>query len=279
MVGSEELAHAIVQPKPHRHHVSPVDPNHEIGSHTYTNFFDELLLDMDVPSKCVFTTFGKGDGGKYVCMIPDLFESENCWIMSIGSHGDFNFETDVIAKTKCHVHTFDCTGTWTVPPGLQSRCTLHKKCIGSTYTSRQEYLAPHSVRQVSIVDPKDFLRYEELVAIATTGNNFNRFPTVLKMDIEGGEFHVLPDILSGSPELYPAQIAVELHLKTYFNASSEYAVDKTNGQWHIKDLSQAKGLMQKLRKSGFKVIHREDNPSCAHCSEVVLMKSNLIPAG
>jgi hypothetical protein len=33
-----------------------------------------------------------------------------CTILSFGSNGDFSFEKDVLAKTACHVHTFDWWG-------------------------------------------------------------------------------------------------------------------------------------------------------------------------
>ena len=51
-----------------------------------------------------------GDGGKFVCGPDEYFRSRPCLIYSVGSNGDFSFETDVIRKFGCEVHTFDPTG-------------------------------------------------------------------------------------------------------------------------------------------------------------------------
>ena len=51
---------------------------------------------------------GLGDGGKWVCDHHRISKTD-CLVYSIGSHGDFTFETDVFNKISksCEIHTFD----------------------------------------------------------------------------------------------------------------------------------------------------------------------------
>lgn len=51
---------------------------------------------------------GLGDGGKWVCDAHRI-DKENCLVYSIGSHGDFSFESSVLhgVSSKCEIHTFD----------------------------------------------------------------------------------------------------------------------------------------------------------------------------
>ena len=217
----------------------------------YEAVFDKMA--RVVPTNCLFETFGAGDESKRMCMNPSLHD-DKCWVMSIGCNGKFSFETDIFLRTKCNVHIFDCTGDWEVPSNISSRVFLHKLCVG------QKENGPN------------FLPYEDLVSIAT--NKLNTRPSYLKMDIEGFEFQVLPAMLALPLAIHPVQIAFELHLVTYLNASHEYT--PIGNLWEIKNKVDVGFLFYNLETiGGYKLISRYDNPYCAHCTEVVVMKKEI----
>ena len=68
-----------------------------------------------------------GDGGKWLCI--DMLQEEGCVVFSLGSNGQYDLELDLLARTPCHVYTFDCTydGESQDP----RRHTYIKKCIGT----------------------------------------------------------------------------------------------------------------------------------------------------
>jgi len=51
---------------------------------------------------------GLGDGGKWICD-PHRIPKDDCLVYSIGSHGDFSFESSVFSGVSraCEIHTFD----------------------------------------------------------------------------------------------------------------------------------------------------------------------------
>jgi len=134
--------------------------------------------------------YGIKDEEKYICDLDGLIElSGRCEIISVGSRGDWNWETVIYeSRSDCYVHTFDCTGDFPVPPAISDRVKSYTFCIGS-----------HSQGPL-------YKSYEELLDIA----NFTKAPTYFKMDIEGFEWNVMPDLLQAGSRL-PQQIGFEIH--------------------------------------------------------------------
>jgi len=207
------------------------------------------------PTDCLFETFGAGNESKRMCMTASVHD-EKCWVMSIGSNGQFGFERDIFFRTNCSVHIFDCTEDWQIPKTIATRIFLHKFCIGQKELS-------DGVR--------NFLPYDELVAIAT--NKVNDAPMYLKIDFQGNEFQVLPAILAHPRTIHPIQIGFELHLTTSFNAGPSHEHLHKDNLWVIEDELDVGLLFYKLKSFGaYKVIAREDDPLCQTCAECVVMK-------
>ena len=213
-------------------------------------------------SLCRLEAFGHEDGEKLMC-INALSAKSGCWIMSIGSNGDFSFEGDIYRKTSCKVHIFDCTGDWQVPRDISSRVFFHKKCIGS---------------RLHASSSGDHLPYEALVALAGPQPSQKQLipPSYLKMDVEGYEFDVLPDMLASSHHLLPDQIAFELHIVTNINAGRAWAYNESARQYDLKSNALVESLFSKLKTANFSLVSRVDNPHCAHCSEVVVVASEAL---
>ena len=174
-------------------------------------------------------TFGKGDSEKRVCL-PKTFRSEGrCNIISVGGANRWDFEVSIVRRLpRCHVHTLDCasrdsnlaghnpcpaqsmltleapewarislmTGTvvGTVPPEIARSVNFHKVCLGA----RDE-----------VVGDKRFLTWPSMLREI----GLHSAPAVLKMDIEGFEWSVLPDLVQ-VPHLLPESISLELHYRT-----------------------------------------------------------------
>ncbi|KAI9346501.1 methyltransferase domain-containing protein [Obelidium mucronatum] len=113
---------------------------------------------------------------------------DNCNLLSIGSNGDFGWEEEMIKLTngKCKVHTFDCTGSWTPPHEL---ITFHNWCLG-----RDE-----------VIDGRIYKSWNTIVSELHLDHI-----DYMKMDIEGWEWVVIPQVFNGAI-LLPNQISIELH--------------------------------------------------------------------
>lgn len=167
--------------------------------------------------------------------------------MSLGSRGDWSYEADAFASSKCDIHTFDCTGQFVVPETLRSRTTFHHICIGPFNPSLG-------------VGKKHFRSWSEVVS--SLGN---RPVAHLKMDIEGNEFAVAAELAKSRSHVeQPAQISLELHLprRMTFLERITYA-------------AHAKGqFMQKFRSIGYAFVDRNDNIERGCCTEILLVQKS-----
>ena len=127
--------------------------------------------------------FGEGDGAKFACVKAPLEAKEGCVVISIGCAGEWSFERAVASGSpQCNVHTFDCTGSWEVPPDIASRVTFHQLCV-----------APRTNLEKGLVSWVDLLPMTGL-----EDNGVLRPPAHLKMDIEGAGNGLLCLFLSHS---------------------------------------------------------------------------------
>lgn len=191
-------------------------------------------------------SFGSGDEEKRFCWA-DEFDQTPCVVFSIGSANAWSFETDLVANTHCHVHTFDCTVDGQVPPTLVDRVTFHKYCIGNSSQGGEL-----------------FKSLDELIEIAGVSQ-----VTLLKMDIEGFEWQVINQIvdsaLQARTDIFPMQIAVEMHYLTQFPEVNFHGRDLSPGEIYL----YFESLFQ---RGGYVLAERRDNRFCAHCSEILLLK-------
>jgi len=182
-------------------------------------------------------------------------------IVSIGSNNEFGFEEQMLqcAPLGIHIATFDCTVKEPTKKPRSLRVSFHPYCIGE----------------------KDFGQHRtwetiSLIALETAARRSQQVRgriVVLKMDVEGWEWVVLPQIIRAAnhsvPRRLPRQIAVEVHLKTHLR----YNVPGFSRHGKFASLPDAQEKLVSLRsymeESGFFLINRHDNPFCAHCSELL----------
>lgn len=74
----------------------------------HANFFWQENYDPEFTCAHEQKFGGLGDGGKWICD-PHRIPKDDCLVYSIGSHGDFSFESSVFAGVSkaCEIHTFD----------------------------------------------------------------------------------------------------------------------------------------------------------------------------
>ena len=214
-------------------------------------FFD-VLGPIVAHCRSGMSSFGKGDEEKRFC----LSEDRERFLISIGSNDQWGFEEAALSTGKFdRIHVFDCTlkgdgRPKRMPRSIANRVKFYPWCLATnTYTARSG---------------RRFGNYTQLMALT----NEKRAPELLKMDIEGWEWEVLPSLLhsSVSRDIMPRQIAFELHVSTYPLA----AKIAPPSFWRTKTPGEVAALMAELFAYNYALIDRRDNPKCPHCTEIVL---------
>ncbi|KAJ3318724.1 hypothetical protein HDU76_000743 [Blyttiomyces sp. JEL0837] len=182
------------------------------------------------------------DGPKWMC--PEYFETgaEQCVVFSVGSRGDFAFETSIhdFVGDRCKIFTFDCTGSWTNPV-----TTFNSWCIGP----KNEMIAGRTYKTLDTM-------------MADVGvNKIHLF----KLDVDGFEWPIL-DMMEKAPRsALPKQILIELHLAPW-PYSPDIDVSK-NETW----IKHSVATYRQLDRLGYRIAWRELNFYGRVAAEFVLI--------
>lgn len=209
------------------------------------------------PTCCNFQGFGIGDEEKIVCINARDFNVGKCWILSLGSSDKWLFEEDAYAKTNCEIHTFDCTGNFTVPEAINDRVHIHKYCIGEK---------PNNWPMADLIE----------FGSRMSGIPETVPPIIAKIDVEGSEFQSLQPFIQDYIDsgLLPHQILLEVHVShrrvdRYVKASAD----------RYEDTAALIGeFFSNFSNAGYDLVHRADNPFCDSCSEVNLLHRSSVPS-
>ena len=116
-------------------------------SHTRYRFFPfQVMAPCSEDAKsCVGGKCGDDDS-KIMCGVDLLRSEQDCIIYAIGGDNQWDFEMDLLEKTPCQIHTFDCTGDrsrFHVPAGdikngqksqnYSGRLHFHHICLSDAY--------------------------------------------------------------------------------------------------------------------------------------------------
>lgn len=221
--------------------------------HDHTRFraFEQY---SDCERACVGGICGE-DESKIVCGLSQLRAS--CVVYSIGGNNLWAFEMDLLEKTSCDVHTFDCTGPierFEVPK--HPRLHFHHVCIAATSALSHTDPSMHGTQKT----------FEEILQ-----NLGHRGIDLLKMDIEGYEWSLIYDWyemnqLQRSNYPMPMQILVEVHYRTGMRDLAP--TDKRDFKF-ATDMIQ---LQSSLLKMGYFTAVNAPNPHCQHCTELTLLR-------
>ena len=156
----------------------------------------------------------RSDASKIACGLQQLQNRSSCVVYSIGGNNKWSFENDLLARTLCEVHTFDCTGDrsrFHVPN--HTRLTFHYICL-SAYPKQPKEEEEDAVVGRSMGNSWTLLEMQQKLGHSRID--------LLKMDIEGFEHDLLHswpklELVEASQNiLLPMQILVEVGLFVSF---------------------------------------------------------------
>jgi hypothetical protein len=151
----------------------------------------------------------RDDTSKIVCGLEELnkeatIKTDTCIVYSIGGNNQWEFELDILSRTTCDVHTFDCTGPrsrFQVPNN--PRLHFHHACL-SAYPEL-------------VGEPRPgFMRGQIWTLLKMQQRLGHKRIDLLKVDIEGWEFPLFeswPDLYRTKESeriLLPMQLLVEV---------------------------------------------------------------------
>jgi FkbM family methyltransferase len=173
-------------------------------------------LDLDIaPTLDVPIEVHGNDYGGFALLRDSLSAGSTVWSCGIGE--DASFDTSVIAKYGCTVHAFDPTPrsvAWVRAHVDDPRFQFQACAISDSDGTLRLYL-PRDTSWVSAsLVPGEHTRGEHIDVPTRRLASIRRdvgVPDVLKMDIEGAEYDVLRDLLSGPDAFFPKQLALEFH--------------------------------------------------------------------
>jgi len=226
---------------------------------------------FEVMGSCKKTCVGGECGSDLSKIVCGLLEDEDkmeapCVVYSIGGNNQWDFELDVLSKTPCEVHTFDCTRNrerFRKPDN--DRLHFHYVCLGT-------------VNKPETKDEKDSgkITQGEFWTLEKMQRKLNHLQIDLfKVDIEGYEWPMfeswptLTDMRSLTTAL-PMQVLVEVHYRTQMPELSSGLLD---WKWTTDMIN----LQAHFLKMGYAVVMRDDNNSCPHCTELTLVRMKCPP--
>ncbi|KAL7641172.1 UNVERIFIED_CONTAM: hypothetical protein RMT77_008310 [Armadillidium vulgare] len=145
------------------------------------------------------------DGHKNVCLDQELqtvgiktTKGENCLVLSFGTHIDTSFD-EIMSRANCEVHMFDFKKYQNYSAVDGKRIFFHEVGL--------------SAKKINYFIPKENRTYvsDNLNNIILNLGLQNRVINILKIDIEGGEWDILEDLLNQRYLDLIMQIAVEVH--------------------------------------------------------------------
>lgn len=221
--------------------------------------WDRFEVFQNISDACPFALKRLGEGygeGKMLCAIEHVLQLSPI-IISLGSAGDYSFEEHVATSYKsAKIHTYDCTGPFEYSGKYYKMIKFHKSCLG--------------IENKITKDGKQFITYNTM--LQQLGNPY---VGLLKLDIEGYEFEVIPSVLEVEDKYMPLLIAMEVHYATPFSDLSWSYRNKKNTRGGFssggKSVAELALFAMYFMNKGYVLISKENN--CGTCSELVFLKT------
>jgi FkbM family methyltransferase len=220
---------------------------------------EESHLMLDAVADCITTErIGRrGDGGKWLCNPTEL--KRPCLVYGVGVGDDISFDREMASRFGCEVHLFDPTPSVVKRFGDlkqgqrlgEGSICFHPWGLGPVSGD------PAKARELNIEGSACEVKTLDEIATALGHTKID----VLKIDIEGGELTVLPDMLKRSlfAKLQIAQLLVEFH-----------AFEKG-------DFPKIANLVVELEAAGLLLHRKELNPyDASQCAEYAFARQDFL---
>jgi len=187
-------------------------------------------------------------GSSYGCwpVIPGLLNGESA-VVSVGIGEDISFDIALIEHLGCDVHAYDPTPRsqdWLLVQNLPTNFKFYPVGLSNT-NGILTFYAPAKKEYVSFTQNSSRASSEKInlpVKTLSTIAADLRFSSIdyLKIDIEGSEYDVIPDLIENGP--LPNQLCIEFHhlMKGYSKSQTRLCVNK-------------------LRECGYKIFYVSSN--------------------
>ncbi|XP_042867587.1 uncharacterized protein LOC122250296 [Penaeus japonicus] len=218
---------------------------------------------------------GAYDGAKLVCLDTGVAPTaRNCLVYSFGVGNDFTFD-EQMQDFGCEVHAFDHDADHDVyDHRIGPSVIFHKARVGFK-TGYFKYCE----ESPSGMECDPFIRYQTFEDIRRSLGHETRNLDYLKMDIEGGEWIVLDNIMRTTNALNAtSQISLEIH---FDEIMKEKPLEEKR-----KDIEKYLAVFDNLAKLGFQIMNFEENElnpqyetvdgvTLAVYAEILLSRSNI----
>ena len=217
------------------------------------------------------------DFSKWVCNTRALAaQKPRCLVYAFGGHSEVDWDIAMTRHTGCEHHIFDPTAPCHEPNKEKESCTLWAELLGPSLIAEHNITAYHPYGIYSHDGPKKWFRHKvpvyTLPTIMKMLGHTGRRIDVLKLDIEGSEFEVIPSLVDSGIEI--GQLLIEVHWPLHGNRPdfNKHPKHKQTTALH----AQFFGVLESM---GFAVAHVEFNIWCGFtCVEFLWVNRKLYPS-
>jgi Methyltransferase domain len=215
------------------------------------------------------------DDSKVTCGV--RLVNPSCIVYSLGGNNQWGFEEDLLNRTTCEIHTFDCTGPVERFDQKPDRVHFHHVCLGTAF-------------QAAPANCTGQFKCGETWTLQQMKTNLGHDRIdLLKVDIEGFEWPLIQswweqfqaeeqNVSAGNSTaaafVLPHQIMMEVHYKIYYpelqNPEAPGNPTAPGGEWSP---DKVVSLHEKLLRMGYIVVEVEHNVFCPECTEITLLRA------
>lgn len=213
------------------------------------------------------------DGSKWMCNAKALKQTGGkCLVYSFGGHTEYDWDEAMVNTTGCEHHIFDFAAPCMEPGKEKESCQPFAEIYGPEL--KRKGVTDYHNYGIGVEDGdfqwfKNKLPVKSLETIMQMLGHQRRRIDVLKLDVEGAEWDVMPSILSSGIEI--GQMNIELHWPRRFSW-----LETTDDKQVVHTMHDH--FFKKLEDAGFAMAHVEFNIACGfNCIEAVWVNRRLYP--
>ncbi|CAD6572594.1 MAG: hypothetical protein CYPHOPRED_004889 [Cyphobasidiales sp. Tagirdzhanova-0007] len=185
------------------------------------------------------------DGGKYTCGLPRIAEvrRDKCVVYSFGVAQESSWEAELLERTECEIYMYDFSVEKYGP---------QIEWLDEPLRKRAHFFPYGIASKDGHVDGTPFYTLKTLMKM-----NGHDWIDILKVDVEGAEFQVLPDIIEefGDNSLPFEQLLLELHVNEV--RPTAYDAKAFIGFWNTLE---AAGLRAFASELNYPALHFTEYP-------------------